>query len=132
MNSIHRNARAIRLAGLVGLVALIPTVRVARASASSIESARSAADTSGVDGSGGASTALRDSLVGRSGKLLARLVARPRSTGVEILAKHFGDSAVRVPGVYAVTDSGLGRTFSFITLVSLKSKSGENKNEQKK
>jgi uncharacterized protein YcbK (DUF882 family) len=58
-----------------------------------------------------------DSLRGRSGKLLMRLVTRARATlALPFFAKLFGDSAVERPGLYALPDSILAHPFTFITL----------------
>jgi hypothetical protein len=57
-----------------------------------------------------------DALLGRSGKLRARLVTRERSMRIPALERLFGDSAVHAPGVHAVRDSA-GRALSLITLV---------------
>jgi uncharacterized protein YcbK (DUF882 family) len=58
-----------------------------------------------------------DSLRGRSGKLLIRLVTRARATlALPIFARFFGDSAVERPGLYLLPDSILTHPFSFIAL----------------
>lgn len=60
---------------------------------------------------------LDDSLRGRSGKLLARLVTRARaSLAVPLLERLFGDTAVARPGVYALPDSLVAQPFTFIAL----------------
>src|SRR5690348_3589814 len=47
-----------------------------------------------------------DSLRGRSGKLLMRLVTRARATlALPLFARLFGDSAVEKPGLYFLSDS---------------------------
>ena len=58
-----------------------------------------------------------DSLVGKSGKLRARILGPRRTGSIPVLQRLFGDSASRHPGVYATADSASGRPFSFITLV---------------
>jgi uncharacterized protein YcbK (DUF882 family) len=58
-----------------------------------------------------------DSLRGKSGKLLMRLVTRARATlALPLLARFFGDSAVERPGLYSLPDSILAHPFTFITL----------------
>jgi len=64
-----------------------------------------------------------DTVFGRSGKLRARFVSpRRESFAIPLLARFFGDSAVRRPGVYAVVDSALGRALHLITLVPFENK----------
>lgn len=65
-----------------------------------------------------------DSLVGKSGKLRARLLGPRRSGSIAVLERLFGDSAARHPGVYATADSASGRPFSFITLVPFDARRG--------
>ena len=56
-----------------------------------------------------------DSLRGRSGKLLMRLVTRARATlALPFFARFFGDSAVERPGLYSLPDSILAHPFTFI------------------
>ena len=58
-----------------------------------------------------------DSLRGRSGKLLMRLVTRARATlALPLFAQLFGDSAVARPGVYSLPDSILALPFNFVAL----------------
>lgn len=58
-----------------------------------------------------------DSLRGRSGKLLMRLVTRARATlGLPLFARLFGDSAVEKPGIYSLPDSILAQPFAFVAL----------------
>jgi hypothetical protein len=60
--------------------------------------------------------AFLDSLVGISGKLRARFVARGTATlGIPILAQLFGDSALQQPGVHPLMDAS--RSFSLITML---------------
>ena len=60
---------------------------------------------------------LDDSLRGRSGKLLMRLVTRARATlALPFFARFFGDSAVERPGLYSLPDSILTHPFTFIAL----------------
>ncbi|MGQ0646638.1 MAG: hypothetical protein ACT4P7_03645 [Gemmatimonadaceae bacterium] len=56
-----------------------------------------------------------DSLKGKSGKLLARLVGAARGGPIRVLQALFGDSAARRPGVYTASEAG--RSFSLITLL---------------
>ena len=63
-----------------------------------------------------------DSLLGRSGKLKARLVSRARSLRIQVLERLFGDSVYGdAPGVRPVRDSS-GRSLALITLVPFESK----------
>lgn len=65
--------------------------------------------------------AFLDSLVGLSGKLRARFVARGTPTlGIPILAQLFGDSALQQPGVHPLMDAS--RTFSLITMLPFSEK----------
>lgn len=58
-----------------------------------------------------------DSLRGRSGKLLMRLVTRARATlALPLFARLFGDSAVEKPGLYSLPDSILAHPFTFVAL----------------
>ena len=64
-----------------------------------------------------------DSIYGRSGKLRARIVSPRRgSIAIPLLSRLFGDSAVHGAGVYEVSDSTLGASVNFITLVPFESK----------
>ncbi len=65
--------------------------------------------------------AFLDSLVGLSGKLRARFVARGSATlGVPILAQLFGDSALETLGVHPLMDAS--RSFSLITMLPFSAK----------
>jgi hypothetical protein len=65
--------------------------------------------------------AFLDSLVGLSGKLRARFVARGTPTlGIPILAQLFGDSALQQPGVHPLMDAS--RSFSLITMLPFSAK----------
>jgi Peptidase M15 len=65
--------------------------------------------------------AFLDSLVGLSGKLRARFVARGTPTmGIPILAQLFGDSALEIPGVHPLMDAT--RSFSLITMLPFSAK----------
>jgi uncharacterized protein YcbK (DUF882 family) len=58
-----------------------------------------------------------DSLRGKSGKLLMRLVTRARaSLALPLFERFFGDSAVLRPGLYALPESLLAHPFTFIAL----------------
>jgi uncharacterized protein YcbK (DUF882 family) len=58
-----------------------------------------------------------DSLRGRSGKLLMRLVTRARATlALPLFARFFGDSSIERPGLYSLPDSILAHPFTFIAL----------------
>ncbi|MCC6317836.1 MAG: DUF882 domain-containing protein [Gemmatimonadaceae bacterium] len=63
-----------------------------------------------------------DSLTGRSGKLLARLVSAARGGPIRVLQQLFGDSAASRPGVY--TASAASGPFSMITMLPFRSKQG--------
>jgi uncharacterized protein YcbK (DUF882 family) len=65
--------------------------------------------------------AFLDSLVGLSGKLRARFIARGNATlGIPILAQLFGDSALEVTGVHPLMDAT--RSFSLITMLPFSAK----------
>ncbi|MBA2683418.1 MAG: DUF882 domain-containing protein [Gemmatimonadaceae bacterium] len=65
--------------------------------------------------------AFLDSLVGLSGKLRARFVARGTPTlGIPILAQLFGDSALETPGIHPLMDAS--RSFSLITMLPFSAK----------
>jgi len=64
----------------------------------------------------------RDTLTGRSGKLWLKLVASKPSDSTGILARLFGDSAVRHPGVYVARDSARAGEFTFVNLVPFAAK----------
>ena len=53
----------------------------------------------------------RDTLAGLSGKLWMKLVNSRRGDSTGILARLFGDSARRMPGVYVVRDTSTEFTF---------------------
>ena len=75
------------------------------------DTTRAASDTTS------AKAAVDDSLRGRSGKLLMRLVTRARgSLGLPLFEQFFGDSAVARPGVYSMPDSVVAQPFTFIAL----------------
>ena len=60
---------------------------------------------------------LDDSLRGRSGKLLMRLVTRARgSFALPLFERLFGDSAVLRPGLYSLPDSVFAQRFTLIAL----------------
>ena len=62
-----------------------------------------------------------DSLRGRSGKMLVRLVSRARATlALPLFARLFGDSAVERPGLYLLPDSLLAHPFAFSGVTSMK------------
>lgn len=58
-----------------------------------------------------------DSLHGKSGKLLVRILGGERDGAVRVLRELFGDSAVGRPGIYTAADSVSGRSFSLISLL---------------
>jgi hypothetical protein len=110
-----------RIAALLVLPALVSTVSIRAASAASDPATTSGAPATVALATGGVD-AIKDSLLGRSGKLRARLVAPRRRLGVDVLAQLFGDSATKIPGVYSLQETELGRPFSFITLIPFESK----------
>lgn len=59
----------------------------------------------------------RDTLVGLSGKLWMKLVSSTRGDSTGLLARLFGDSAARSPGVYVTRNNGQAGDFSFVNLV---------------
>jgi uncharacterized protein YcbK (DUF882 family) len=58
-----------------------------------------------------------DTIFGRSGRLLARFFAPPRSMEVEPIARLFGKREQKNTSTVAVTDSASGRRLSLITLL---------------
>jgi len=58
-----------------------------------------------------------DTIFGRSGRLLARFFAPPRSIEVEPIARLFGKREQKNTSTVAVTDSASGRQLSLITLL---------------
>ncbi|MBI5599928.1 MAG: DUF882 domain-containing protein [Gemmatimonadetes bacterium] len=58
-----------------------------------------------------------DTIFGRSGRLLARFFAPPRSMEVEPIARLFGKREQKSTSTVAVTDSASGRQLSLITLL---------------
>jgi len=58
-----------------------------------------------------------DTIFGRSGRLLARFFAPPRSMEVEPIARLFGKREQKNTSTVAVTDSASGRQLSLITLL---------------
>ena len=105
-------ASAAASVGARGATPLAPTMR-----ADSTDAATSASRSS--------SAVANDTLFGRSGKLRMRLVREARSDlTIPALARLFGDSAQRRPGVYVVRDSAFAKPFSFITLLPFSQKSG--------
>ncbi|MHB0962442.1 MAG: YcbK family protein [Gemmatimonadaceae bacterium] len=58
-----------------------------------------------------------DTIFGRSGRLLARFFAAPRSMEVEPIARLFGKRVQKNTSTVAVTDSASGRQLSLITLL---------------
>ena len=113
---LRRKARALAM-GSASLFATVASVGIASGAdrAGSAVVADSALET--------AVSLTGDSVFGRSGKLRARFVSPGReSFAIPLLARLFGDSAVRRPGVYAVVDSALGRALHLITLVPFENK----------
>ena len=64
----------------------------------------------------------RDTLVGRSGKLWMKLLAARPDDSTNVLARVFGDSAARYPGVYVARDSAKAAEFAFVNLVPFAAK----------
>ncbi|MDP1892047.1 MAG: DUF882 domain-containing protein [Gemmatimonadaceae bacterium] len=63
-----------------------------------------------------------DTIFGRSGRLLARFFAPPRSMEVEPIARLFGKREQKNTSTVAVTDSASGRQLSLITLLPFANK----------
>ena len=113
--TLRWSARSALALGMLGLAAFAADSSAGAAPASPTVAAPRAL------GNGGGAT-LKDSLLGRSGKLRARLVAPRRRFGIDVLEQHFGDSATRTPGVYTVETAELGKPFAFITMLPFESK----------
>ena len=62
----------------------------------------------------------RDTLLGLSGKLWMKLMAAKPGDSTHVLARLFGDSAVRTPGVYVMRDTS--SAFTFVNLVPFEAK----------
>ena len=115
-----------RRVGAIGAVAILVSssavfgaVSAAPASAAVADSrVRTKSDSGPKDSANANETRLADdSLRGRSGKLLMRLVTRARATlGLPLFARLFGDSAVEKPGLYSLPDSILAHPFTFVAL----------------
>ncbi|MEO7521330.1 MAG: hypothetical protein ABIW79_05890 [Gemmatimonas sp.] len=102
-------------AALVALV--LPARADARSGgASDARSAIASVASTAVSSNGINTTALLDSLRGRSRKLRARFLAPNRAAGIPVLRTLFGDSSVTKAGVYAAADSSSAGTFNFITM----------------
>ena len=111
----HAMMRVIAIAGGVSLC-LLSAVGRARGATASVDSPRPGLPRT-------SSLLPGDTLLGRSGKLRVRFVSRRRGVfAIPILTRLFGDSAMAKPGVYAVDDSGLGRSINFITLLPFEDK----------
>lgn len=65
-----------------------------------------------------------DTLMGRSGKVLVRLLAADRQNGVDVLRRLFGDSAAARPGIYTAQPPAAPRPFSFVNMVPFAEKRG--------
>lgn len=115
----HRSSKLralLRALGWVGAVAATGAATTATVSAASrptsdVTTISAAAPTRAAS----ADLAVLDSLVGLSRKLRAHFV-NPSDAFAPALARLFGDSALRQPGVYSLSDTGFGRQFSIITL----------------
>src|SRR5688500_16665424 len=64
----------------------------------------------------------RDTLVGRSGKLWMKLMTPRGTDSTSVLARLFGDSAVRRPGIYAVRESSAEFHFEYLVSCTEKQK----------
>jgi hypothetical protein len=64
----------------------------------------------------------RDTLAGRSGKLWMKLMSARPGDSAGIIARLFGDSATRRPGIYSVRDTAVQAEFSFVNLVPFSEK----------
>ncbi|MHB1222633.1 MAG: YcbK family protein [Gemmatimonadaceae bacterium] len=83
--------------------------------------ATGAADSVTIDG-GALPADISEELYGLSGKLRARFVAPSRSLRIPAIARLFGDSALRSPGLHPVASAAPDRPFSVITLVPFEEK----------
>jgi len=63
-----------------------------------------------------------DTLQGKSGKLLARIVSGQRAGGIRVLRELFGDTTSGRPGIYTASSLTPGRAFSFISLLPFSAK----------
>lgn len=116
-----------RVLGLIGLgVVALASARGALAGESEVVGTATALPLGvpllGIADGAAAKRLIGDSLLGRSRKLRARLLAPSHPLDLPLLTQMFGDSALRIPGIYALTDSAIGATFSFITMLPFSSK----------
>ncbi|HEX6313756.1 MAG TPA: D-Ala-D-Ala carboxypeptidase family metallohydrolase [Gemmatimonadaceae bacterium] len=65
---------------------------------------------------------IRDTLAGKSGKLWMKLLTAQPGDTTGILARLFGDSAIRNPGVYEARDAASSTAFQFVHLVPFSEK----------
>jgi uncharacterized protein YcbK (DUF882 family) len=113
-----------QLKHLKHLPALFATVLIMGPGTASL-SARSAIEPApmvAVDSTPRVSPWSRDTLVGRSGKLWMKLLSVQPADSGGIFARLLGDSAWRIPGVYAMRDSTAETEFNFVNLVPFSEK----------
>jgi len=108
--------RALILFGVVAVATVTTSSSLAANPIGSVVSVAAVATLPVLDAVADHDEASLDSLLGRSGKLRARFLPASSDMYVPHLARLFGDSALRRPGVHTVADSQLGSEFSLITL----------------
>lgn len=114
LGAIGAAAMLLSLSGVMGAVSAVHAAATAP-----VDTAAVTSDSSPTAGPNAAeeARAVDDSLRGRSGKLLMRLVTRARATlALPLFARLFGDSAVEKPGLYSLPDSILAHPFTFVAL----------------
>jgi uncharacterized protein YcbK (DUF882 family) len=70
----------------------------------------------------GATVIPKDTLQGKSGKLLARIFSSQRVGGIRVLRELFGDTTSGRPGIYTAASATPGGSFSFISLLPFSAK----------
>lgn len=70
----------------------------------------------------GATVVPKDTLQGKSGKLLARIISGQREGGIRVLRELFGDTTSGRPGIYTASSMSPGRPFSIISLLPFSAK----------
>ena len=128
MSDSHRRCVGVRLLSLVALGSLTGAVAGSSLAVPRAEAATVVLTDStplGRPSHAAAMRLLEDSLRGKSGKLLMRLVTRARSSiALPLFERFFGDSALFRPGFYALADSVLAHPFTFIALRPFDDKQG--------
>lgn len=106
----HIRVRSLRIAAWVTVALAVAPVMESSAATKARPASLAPVEWSGDD------LAL-DTLMGRSGKVLVRFLTAERASGVDILRRLFGDSAIARPGVYTAQPPAAPRPFSFVHLV---------------